>query len=321
MNLTAILAEMYRRTNSGAAPDGTVTTRFTSFVNVTHRELLGIPGMDELRDGQITFASVASQAVYGLPPSISRIEAITDRTTQLRLRQRSLDDIRSSDPGLVQTGPPDSWTPRGLQQVAIQPSAAAELFVKSASASDTAIIAYIEGVRTGGYPKALNVTLTGTTAVTFSAAFADFVEVNKFYLSTAAVGVVTLTQTSGAGAELARIQIGQTYARYLGIQLYPTPTSAITYFVDYVRTTPDMSIGSDEPLLPEDFHWLLVEGALLKEWVKRDDDRRVDAERSYTRGVSHLKYFVNCPADFLPVRSGRAPERSRFGAFYPPTRY
>lgn len=321
MTLTDLLNECYRRSASQGSTFTDAPVRFTAFLNTTHRQILGLPGFESLRDDTITFASVSGQLYYGLPPVITRVESITDRTTMLRLRAMSLDDVRAGDPGLVTSGPSDSYILRGLQQVAQQPSVASELFVKSTSAADTTQTAYIEGVRTGGYPKSLSVVLTGTTAKTFSASFADFIEVTKFYLTGVGAGTITLTQTSGVGTELARIAIGQTYARYLQIQLYPTPTSALTYHVDYVRTMPDLVNVTDEPLLPDDFHWLLVEGALLKEWTKRDDDRRVDAQREYQRGLSALRYWVNCPADFLPSRgSMRARNgRNRLGANYSDT--
>jgi hypothetical protein len=320
MNLTALLADVYRRMTYTSSPPAGEITRLTSFLNTTHRQLLGIPGLDALRNDTITFASVASQAYYGLPPSVARIEGITDRTTLLRLRPMALADLRVFDPGVVATGAPDSYIPRGLQQVAVQSTAPTGLWAQSTSAGDTQN-AFIETVRTGGYRHVgAAVALTGVTRVALSG-LVDHVEVTKFYLSSAAVGAVSLYDAAAAGVELARIPIGGTYARYQGVQLYPTPASAITYHVDYVRTIPEMTNGTDEPLLPEDFHWLLVEGALLKEWTKRDDDRRHDAQREYARGVSALKYFLTCQADDLPARSRWWPGRSRFGPDFPATRY
>jgi hypothetical protein len=323
MTLTNILADLYRRLGYASSPASEVSTRLTAFVNQIHREIVSRPGLDQLLrgDAPITFASVASQAIYGLPQSVATVEAITDRTTNLRLREVSQSFIRDADPGLVQTGPPDCYAFTGIQAVSVQPSAAAEVFVKSTSAADTTQTAFIEGIRTGGYFKALSVTLNGTTAVSLSASFADFIEITKFYLSAVGAGTITLTQTSGVGTELARIPIGQTFARYQGVQLWPTPASAITYYVDYARTIPDMSNLTDEPLLPDDFHWLLVEGALVKEWTKKDDlQRRESARQDYERGLRSLHYRVTCPPDFLPSRTGQSMERSRFGAQYPATR-
>lgn len=320
MNLSSLLSDLYRRLDYTSSPPTAITTRLTSFVNTTHRQILGAPGMDLFRDDTITFASVAGQAVYGLPPAISRIEALTDRTTMLKLVQRSLGDIRAIDPGLVQTGPSDVFINRGWQQVQTQPSAATGLWVVSSSASDTTQSVKVETVRTGGYEYAGAATVNGTTRVQVGT-FTDHLDVTKCYLSAAAVGTISLYDAAAAGTELARIAIGATYARYLAIQLYPTPASAITYFVDYVRDIPDMVNATDEPLLPQDFHWVLVEGALLKEWTKLDDTRRTAAQTDYTKGVNALKYFANCPADFLPSRRVRPADRSRFGAYFGPTRY
>ena len=321
MTLATIEAELFRRLNYASSPATEVTTRLRAFTNLTHRQLLSTPGLDRLRDDTITFASVSAQATYGLPPSVQRIQAITDRTNDRKLTLRSLDWIRTIDPGLDRTGTPEVYAPIGIQAVARQPSDASEIFVDSTSASDTGT-AYLEGIRTGGHRTALSVTVTGVTAVTFSAAITDIIEITKFYMSAAAVGTVTLHEDASGGTELARIAIGQTFSRYLGVQLWPTPSAAVTYYVDYTRTIPDMSVANDEPLLPEDFHWLLVEGALVKEWTKKDDlMRREAAEADYAKGLSALKYHVTCPADYLPARSDLGERPSRFGAQFPPTNW
>lgn len=320
MNLTAILADLYRRLDYTSTPPTAVTTRLTSFVNTTHRQIVGAPGLETLRDDTLTFASVAAQALYGLPPAISRIEAITDRTTMLRVRQVSLDAIRASDPGLVQTGPSDQYINRGFQQVQTQPTAATGLWIVSSSAADTTQSIKVESVRTGGYAYSGAATLNGVTRVAVGT-FTDHIEVVKFYASAVGAGFISLYDAAAAGNELARIPIAGTYARYVAIQLYPTPSSAITYYVDYVREIAEMANGTDEPLLPLDFHYLLVEGALIKEWTKLDDTRRRTAEQDYAKGLSVLRYFVTCPPDYLPSRNARAAERSRFGAYYGATRY
>jgi hypothetical protein len=321
MNMLAMLGDCARRcaypTPTTLASD-TNATRLTSFLNTTHRQLLGLPGMESLRNDTITFASVAGQSLYGLPANITRIEGISDRTSTRMLRLRSLRDLRVHDPGLTSSGTPDSYVPRGLQQVSVQPSAATGLWVVSSSASDTTQSIKVETVRTGGLSFSGAVTVTGTTRVQVGT-LTDHIEVVKFYSDLVAVGDLSLYTAAAAGTLLAQIPIGKLYARYLGIQLSPTPSGAITYYVDYVRTIPEMVNPTDEPLLPDDFHWLLVEGALMKEWTKRDDDRRVAAEREWLKGLAALKYFVRTLADDLSV-SGQDREprpRSRFGSQYP----
>jgi hypothetical protein len=320
MTLGDLLSDLYRTLNYTSTPPAATTTRLTAYLNDVHRQVLSTPGLDRLRDDTITFASVANQPYYGLPPSIARIEAITDRTTQIRLRERSRDEILLGDPALVMTGPPDCYINRGFQQVQTQPAAATGLWAVSSSAADNTQTVWIETIRTGGYAFAGSLTLNGLTRVQLGT-FTDHIEVTKFYLGPITAGTVSLFDAAAAGNELARIRITGTYARYLQIQLYPTPASAITYFVDYVRNIPEMANQNDEPLLPLDFHSILADGALWKEYTRSDDTRRGDAARNYELGMSQLKYFVTCPPDFLPSRLGRIVERSRFGANYPATRY
>ena len=323
MQLTNILADLYRRLGYASSPATEVSTRLTAFVNQVHREIISRPGLEQLLrgDAPITFASVASQAQYALPPSVVSVEAITERTNNLRLREVSQSWIREMDPGLVQTGPPDSYALTGIQAVAVQPSAATGLWVVSSAAGDTTQSIKVETVRTGGYAFSGSANLNGTTRVQVGT-LTDHIEVTKFYASATGVGFISLYDAAASGNELARIPIGGTYARYQGIQLWPTPASAITYYVDYARTVADMSNSTDEPLLPEDFHWLLIEGSLVKEWTKKDDLQRREAARAdYQRGLRDLHYRVTCAPDYLPSRNGAPVERSRFGGMYPATRY
>jgi hypothetical protein len=116
---------------------------------------------------------------------------------------------------------------------------------------------------------------------------------------------------------MATIGAGHRFARYLAIQLWPTPGSVITYHVDYVRVIPELIIASDEPLLPEDFHWMLVEGALLKEWTKKDDTRRQDAKAEFEEGLKGLRSWVNSNQDTV-ASLRRVPLRfSQLGPSYP----
>lgn len=314
MTLSSLLADLYRRLGYTSSPASEVTVRLTAFLNETHRQILSHPALPSLRDDTVTFASTAGQSRYGLPPSVAMIEAVTDRTTQLRLTAMSLDELRWFDPGLLGTAWPTRYIPLGQQAVAIQPSSAAAIVLTSTAAGDTGT-AYIEGFRTGGYPFSGSVTMTGTTPVTVSGSYSDVIEITKLYLSTAAVGTITCTMNTSGGTELARIAIGQTFSRYQGIQLWPTPNSAVTYYVDYMRVIPDLVNATDQPLLPEDFHWVLVDGALIREWQVKDDTRVGEARRSYAQGMNDLIYRVACPPDYLPAGTTRQ-ERSRLGRWF-----
>lgn len=320
MTLSDMLADCYRKTNHPASPASAVTTRFTALLNEGLQELISLPGLGAWvaqHQPALTVASVASTPILALPPGISRVESIRDTTNDRTLVMRSREWYHAMQPDpTTETGTPEVWVPYGYQAVAKQPSNASEIFVDSTSASDTNT-AYIEGIRTGGYPKSLSVTMTGVTAVSLGTAYTDFLQITKFYLSAAAVGTVTLHEDASGGTELARIPIGQTFARYQAVALWPTPASALTYTVDGERDLPLLINGTDEPLIPSRFHRLSVEYALWKEFEKLDDTRAGNAERRWLKGVSDFRYFATCPPDYLPVSGERLNlGRSRLGAYY-----
>ena len=48
--------------------------RIRRYLNEWHRKILTTPGLDQLREDVTSFTSVAAQARYPLPPSVSRIK-------------------------------------------------------------------------------------------------------------------------------------------------------------------------------------------------------------------------------------------------------
>lgn len=309
-----LLTQLYRRLNKSETPDTATKNRLVGFLNEVHREVLSWPGLQRLRDDTLTFASVANQARYALPwvPKVHRLfEATNDRL----LQPMTLADYRLIDPDPESTtGTPDAWVWAGYAPVAKQPSDASRIFIKSTSASDTNTV-YLEGETSGGYPRAVSKTMTGTTAVDVDTAITDWVRVTKVYLSAAAVGTITLHEDSGTGTELARIGIGQTSQRYCYLYLYPTPSSAITYTADVVQGITDLAQDTEEPRLPQDFHDLLVHGAMLREYEKTDDGRFTNAVQRFEQRKRDLMYWLAETAQ-SPVRVPGG-GRSRLGPWYP----
>lgn len=324
MTFADILADLYEDTGYAAAPAAAVVARYKKYVNQTIREIVGKPGMSRLldSDGPYTFASVASQARYVLPEAVSRIKTITERTNDQRLTLMTLDEYRALDPdATAQTGTPERYVPIGRTGVAVQPANASEIFIKSTAAGDTGT-AYLEGIITGGYMRQLSVTMTGTTAVSFSAAVASFIELTDFYLSANAVGTVTLHEDSGAGTELARITIGQKRPRYYGIYLWPTPAAVVTYYVDYRRRTIELVNDTDEPPFDEDYHWVVSAGARKLIFHKKDDSRYDEAKADFDRGFKDLRNDVLWPADYDPGYPGEVSDGgSNLGPHYPAGRW
>ena len=318
MTFNAIELDVFRRLNFQDSPASAVKTRIDGFINQRHRRILAMPGLSRLRDDNLTFASVASQAIYAMGPAVSRIKAIYDATTnQLKLTERTLQWLRTVDPRLNESGTPEAWIPLSIKQTQKQPSAACDLHVISTSASDGAgVTCFVEYTRTGGYRASTSHALNGLTDVALTST-GDVIEVDKFYLSTNAVGTVTLLDGL-AGNVLATIPIGQEYARYLTIQLWPTPSAVVTYNVDYTREIFDMSNSTDEPLLPPDFHYLLSVGARLDEYEKMNDERLPVAQREWDLGISKLRNYVLNSPDYVIVPGGQPGVAwSTFGPNYP----
>lgn len=325
MNLMSMLADLYRRTDQPASPAAGVITRYTAHLNEALHEILSAPGLGMLVTGNHplpTFASVANQPEYALPAGVSRIDAIVERTNNWRLDERTSDWYRREAPNTTAySGTPQVWVPLGFQAVSQQPAAATGLWIVSSSASDTTQSVKVETVRTSGIPFSGAATLNGTTRVQVGTA-TDHEQVIKLYVSAVGVGTISLYDAAASGNVLGTIPIGLTYSRYQAIALWPTPASAITYYVDSEREQSELVNGTDEPPIPLRFHRVLVDGALAREYEKADDDRAKDARVRFVLGVRQLRYFVTCPPDFLPVSGGgRSPDRSRLGPYFPATRY
>ena len=106
------------------------------------------------------------------------------------------------------------------------------------------------------------------------------------------------------------------YAKYLAFLLYPTPASAVTHQVDITRGIADMANDTDEPLIPEDFHDLLLDMADLKELVKGDDpNRHLLVERHRIKRRKELREWLFCGGD--PEDGASDERRSNLGAWYP----
>lgn len=318
MTLSDIEADLYRRLGYASSPAAAITTRLRALVNETQAEILSEPGMSALLNGSITFASVVDTPQYSLPQAAARVKTIYEITNDRRLEERSLEWYRSLYPDVAaQTGTPVYFVDLGYSAVSAQPAAATELFADSTAAGDTNT-AFLEGYRTDGYFRALSVTMTGVTGVSLSTAITDFVFVTKFYISAAAVGEVRLQTTAAGGTILARIPIGQTYARYRRIALVPTPSAAVTYTVDFEWDPQNMSNANDEPLLPVKFHRLLGIGARLKEYEKKDDTRYRDMLMEFEREKRKLTFYVYSAAVGQPNLRGRQHRgHSRLGPHYP----
>lgn len=316
MTFLELCQDVYRRTNKPTSPESETTTRIKAFINQRHRSLLTMPGVDQMRDSTSTFASVAATARVALPQALTRIKAMFQTTNNWRLGEKSLDWLRTIDPQQT-SGTPTTYVPKGYEAVAVQPSDASAIFVKSSSASDTGT-AYLQGIRTGGILGSASQAMTGVTAVQIGT-FSDWIEITKFYVSTAAVGSITLHEDSGSGTELAQITIGRDRPYYFVVLLWPTPSEVLTYTFDFTREILDMVNDTDEPYLPTDYHDLLSIGARMDEYEKMDDSRYTSAKHAYDEKYKSFQYFIHGRASerLIPRSTSGRTGISDLGGYYP----
>lgn len=323
MNLGELLSDLYIAFDVQAAPATAVTTRFSGFLNKAHRAIIREPGLLRLRDtlSPLTFASVSGQAIYGLPNSLATIKAITERANNRDLDEMTVPELRANDPGLTSTGTPWAYVPLGYRPIQYVP-ASTGVWAASSSASDTTQTAQINGVRAAGLPTGdLQSTLTGTSRVAIGSTITDIVDLQTISISAVAVGIVSFYDAATNGNVLAQIPIGKTYPQYFCVQLYPAPTSAITYYVDGQLQILDMDDTQDVPMIPFEFHDLLLPYARMLEYERTGDDSRSQMARlEYQTGLSRLKYYISSMPSEIPVMGRPTTRRfSRFGPWAPAT--
>lgn len=314
MTLTQILTALYARMREASSPPTAVTTRFTQFVNEGYHRILAEPGLELLRFGQLQFASVASQAQYGLQVGIARVRSMRETTNDQHLLPMALDAYRQIEPDPASnTGTPEYFVPLGYAPVATMP-ASTGLWVASSSASDTTQTARVIAIRADGTQDSLSVTLTGTTRAQLgtNTTYRDVLEVK---LSAAAVGAVSLFDASSSGNTLGTIPIGRTFSRYWRFALWPTPSAAITYDLDFEHQVVELTAANttDEPILPIDFHDLLILFARREEYEFRDDARYTVAAQDYDKRLRQLKAWLH-QHPLIPVRDRRP--RSQLGPYF-----
>lgn len=322
MTFLQILNDSYRRLgiNTSSVPTGD-SDRIKAFANETQREILRIKHFGIFRRRIVQCACIANVPFMAMPRSAVRVWGIQDRTNDYFLEEKSLQWIRTYDPSLrAVTANPWAYALYDLASpVMRQPdiTSPTQLKVVSSAAGDTtqtAFIEYVRGMTNFGPYFADSKLLNGITNVNFTNS--DAVAVNKFYLSAVAVGNVSLLD--GAGNTLAIIPIGQLFARYTLVHLYPTPSAAATYYADIEVHVEDMANNNDEPLVPEEFHGLMGIGIRKKEYEKRENWKAVkEMDEEFKQERSRMITWVHQQAGLRNPGDGRR-RFSQLGAFYPP---
>lgn len=122
---------------------------------------------------------------------------------------------------------------------------------------------------------------------------------------------------STTGGPDAYIDLGRASTGLLQVQLWPTPQAAYTYLLDYTAQIADMTLDSEEPILPLDFHRVLSLGAQEEEWVRADDDRAAIARGRREAIEKNLNRWLWDLADSTEAQPAG---RSNLGAWFPADR-
>jgi len=311
--------------NPGLTIPDQVRSRVQRELNTAHKRLLTLPGMSRLRDRVSTFASVADQSLYPLNQNIARINRIYETTNNIRLTDRTLDWLRMDPVGsLTDTGTPVVYVPLGYRATILDP-ATTGLWAASSSASDITQTVSAQTIRTGGYSTPIQpTTLTGTTRVQLGT-LTSHVDVVRFWINQVCQGDVTLYDAAAAGNVLAVIPAGATSSRYFAIYLYPTPASAVTYTVEHQIAIPEMYQEYDEPLIPVEFHFLLVSSVRYEELLIKQEYASADRVllKELQPGIINLRSYIQNLDDTVVVPGGDDPSRmgNNLGSMYPRGRW
>ena len=301
-------------------PDAPVRQRIQRWLNEAHQELLRTPSLRNLRNGTVSFQSVANQKTYAVPMVFEVIDRITQPDNSIRLVCRDLDWIRRVDPGENSSGTPYVYAPFGLSPVGLQPEETG-LWLASSQGADTGSVT-VQGTRANGdVQQQVTTVLTGTTRVAVGT-ITDYVSVQRFFLTAVQTGSVSLYDAAVLGNEIARIPVGLTSVQYQVERLWPTVGSAMTFVVDGQRLVPPMVDPTDVPWVPVSYHDVMTTYARSREYKRTGDAQRFSIEfGDWQKTIAQLQAVSNYPPDWTPV-PGRlsgdgAPRWSNLGGWYP----
>lgn len=318
MNLGLIETDIYDTLNLGRNPDSAVQRHIRRYINDVHREVLTKKNIGpRLRRQLLTFNTSGTSPFCVLPQSVVRVFILTDRTNNNILQEYTLQSLRYSDPGLQSSGAiPYAYVIMNLAApVAKDPTAATQLFAVSDSALDgTGLSVNVEGLTSDGQYLKASVGMNGVTPVALSTVL-TWLNITKFYLSAPAQGHISLKD--GLGNVLGVISPSRAYNRYSRIHLFPTSTAVLALTADVELHIEDMANPADEPILPEDFHDILVSGALAKEYNRRSKASDAGIQLSLTKKrIGELQVWMTRPTG-TPYNDSRPRRFSTLGPNFP----
>lgn len=82
-------------------------------------------------------------------------------------------------------------------------------------------------------------------------------------------------------------------ARSLSLFFWPKPDAIYSLTIEGILVGTDMAADADVPGLPEDFHDILITGALITEYDRDNNDKQAESmERKFEIRKRELRYFI-----------------------------
>lgn len=317
MRLSQIQAAVYARLLMPANPPPDVQVRILYSLNECYRQIMAMKTLHQLRRATVPFVAVAGSPYAVLPAAAVKVITVVDRVRNKLLDEMSLGEIRERDPGMnfSSTNPWGYAIMNYASPIAVDPTGGSALYITSTSPLDSpSLVVYIEGITSDGNLRTVVGQMNGVTPNVIGSDVTTWLQINKFYLSDSPAGFVSLSEGSG-GTVLATLAPKRSFSRYTRLHFFGTPASADTYYADIEVRILDLVNDHDEPLIPEDFHWLLVSGVVKREYIRKEKAQQYGIEAGiYNEGLKGLVDFVRSPT-FSNSRR-RPPQFSQLGPWF-----
>lgn len=208
-----------------------------------------------------TFATVSGTADYVLERDIDKIAIVRQTASPYKLIQVPDDIFYRDNPDPSASGNPYWYRLWEMTGLSTRMTAADTISVVSSSTSDgtsftVTVSGYINGILNSE-----ELTLNGTTVVTTTKTW----DAREVYVSKSARTTGNLTvKAVSANTTILTLGREETSPRFKVINLYPTPSSAITVYVEYYKPIRELINDSDAPEFHEKFHYVVRLGTIAK---------------------------------------------------------
>ena len=233
-----------------------------------------------------TLATVANQEDYELPRDVDKIYLIRQITSPTVLRFIEDRDFYLQIPYPTASGNPFWYRIFEETGVAVVLSTDDKVTIVSSSTSDTTQTISVVGYASAdGIKDSETISLNGTTTVngtkTWKAGKA--LRISK---SAKTVGTVSIKEFTTPYTTILTLGPEDKSAYFRIVSFYPIPSAVITMYLEYFTRIRIMANDSDTPDIPEEWHWVIEQGAVAKVLAYRENEAgTIVAQKLYAEGV------------------------------------